>query len=152
MNEKINYVEYLENVLVSWSEFCNQHNKFEKALKEVLEENKRLKAQMQTCKKYESFYEYFSALYGTGLEVANWHLNGDMESFDSFFNAASESCITPKDKQPAMCEDLKMSFPNKVACKYPCRSCVYFEVCGDNMRTMPCDGRQTKSQKKRSEE
>ena len=32
--------------------------------------------------------------------------------------------------------------------KYPCRNCVYFENCGDNMRQMPCMGRTTKSQRK----
>lgn len=105
MNEKINSVEYLENVLVSWDEFCKQHGKFEEALRDVLEENKRLKTQLQTSNKYKSFYEYFSALYGTGLEVANWHLNGELESFDSFFDSAmksfSESCITPKLEQTA---------------------------------------------------
>ena len=32
--------------------------------------------------------------------------------------------------------------------QYPCRKCIYFKACGDNTRTMPCKGRQTKSQKK----
>ena len=31
---------------------------------------------------------------------------------------------------------------------YPCRSCVYFSACGDNMRTAPCNGRVTKSHRK----
>lgn len=35
--------------------------------------------------------------------------------------------------------------------KYPCRNCIYFSACGDNMRTMPCAGRKTKSEKKREE-
>ena len=30
---------------------------------------------------------------------------------------------------------------------YPCRSCIYFKECGDNMRTEYCKGRRTKSQK-----
>ena len=34
---------------------------------------------------------------------------------------------------------------------HPCRSCVYFNVCGDNMREMPCDGRITKSERKAKE-
>jgi len=33
--------------------------------------------------------------------------------------------------------------------QYPCRGCVYYRVCGDSMRTMPCKGRETKSEKKR---
>ena len=29
--------------------------------------------------------------------------------------------------------------------KYPCRNCVYFFVCGENMRVNPCEGRLTKT-------
>ena len=32
--------------------------------------------------------------------------------------------------------------------KYPCRNCVYFNTCGDSARTMPCEGRTTKTQRK----
>lgn len=32
--------------------------------------------------------------------------------------------------------------------QYPCRNCVYFKECGENMRTMPCKGRVTKSERK----
>lgn len=32
--------------------------------------------------------------------------------------------------------------------KHPCVGCVYFTACGENTRTMPCEGRMTKSQKK----
>lgn len=32
--------------------------------------------------------------------------------------------------------------------KHPCQGCIYFNACGDNNRTMPCEGRVTKSQKK----
>lgn len=33
--------------------------------------------------------------------------------------------------------------------KRPCIGCIYFEACGDTNRTMPCDGRVTKSEKKK---
>lgn len=33
---------------------------------------------------------------------------------------------------------------------YPCRSCVYFRTCGDNMRTHPCNGRVTPRDIKRT--
>lgn len=36
------------------------------------------------------FKEYFDELYGTGLEVANWHLNGEFEPFDNFYESAME--------------------------------------------------------------
>ena len=35
--------------------------------------------------------------------------------------------------------------------KYPCRGCVYFNVCGKNTRTEPCNGRKTKSGKKKEQ-
>lgn len=38
----------------------------------------------------QKFYDYMGELYGAGLEVANWHLNGDLEPFDSFFESADE--------------------------------------------------------------
>ena len=36
--------------------------------------------------------------------------------------------------------------------KNPCRGCIYFKVCGENTRTKPCDGRTTKTDKKRENE
>lgn len=30
--------------------------------------------------------------------------------------------------------------------QYPCRNCVYYATCGESMRTMPCEGRKTKSE------
>lgn len=33
--------------------------------------------------------------------------------------------------------------------KYPCRGCVYFSACGECTRTMPCDGRMTRTEKKK---
>ena len=37
-----------------------------------------------------AFKEYFSDLYGHGLEVANWHENGALEPFDNFYESAEE--------------------------------------------------------------
>lgn len=34
------------------------------------------------------FKDYFDNLYGIGLEVQNWHLNGDAEPFDNFYDDA----------------------------------------------------------------
>lgn len=52
----------------------NLQNRLEKSLIEV----NGLKA----------FYNYFAELYGEGLEIANWHQNGDLEPFDNFFESA----------------------------------------------------------------
>ena len=35
--------------------------------------------------------------------------------------------------------------------QHPCIGCIYFKVCGSNTRTEKCEGRATKSQKKREE-
>lgn len=32
--------------------------------------------------------------------------------------------------------------------KHPCISCIYFKECGETTRTMPCKGRQTKTEQK----
>ncbi len=34
------------------------------------------------------FKQYFDSLYGENLEVANWHLNGELEPFDNFYEDA----------------------------------------------------------------
>lgn len=39
------------------------------------------------------FKEYFDELYGEGLEIANWHLNGDLEPFDNFYDSAVDGGI-----------------------------------------------------------
>jgi len=45
--------------------------------------------------KLGGFKTYFDHLYGQGLEIANWHMNGDTEPFDNFYEAASEERIQP---------------------------------------------------------
>lgn len=35
--------------------------------------------------------------------------------------------------------------------KKPCIGCIYFKVCGSTTRTQPCDGRMTKSEKKKED-
>ena len=39
------------------------------------------------------FKQYFDELYGQGLEVANWHQNGELEPFDNFYESAIEFSI-----------------------------------------------------------
>lgn len=39
-------------------------------------------------KALRAFKDYFDNLYGQGLEVANFHLNGDLEPFDNFYDSA----------------------------------------------------------------
>jgi len=40
--------------------------------------------------KYKKFKKYFDDLCGQGLEIANWHLNGDTEPYESFYDRAIE--------------------------------------------------------------
>lgn len=41
-----------------------------------------------TAKEYRAFKEFFDALYGRGLTVGNYHLNGALEPFDNFYDKA----------------------------------------------------------------
>lgn len=56
---------------------------------DLVSENKRLANKIQfleiELKEAREFKKYFDELYGEGLEVANWHKNGDLEPFDSFY-------------------------------------------------------------------
>jgi hypothetical protein len=35
---------------------------------------------------------------------------------------------------------------------HPCINCIYFKACGETNRTEPCEGRVTKSQKKKEKQ
>ena len=39
-------------------------------------------------RKLKKFKSYFDSLYGAGLEVLNWHQNGNTISFDEFYDSA----------------------------------------------------------------
>ena len=43
---------------------------------------------LEELKEAMEFKKYFDELYGEGLEIANWHKNGDLEPFDSFYESA----------------------------------------------------------------
>ena len=63
---------------------------FESRYPDLLDELKKIKELEKENRKLKAFYEYWEELYGQGLEIANWHLNGNLESFDSFFEDALE--------------------------------------------------------------
>ena len=52
----------------------------------VDEYNKKLI--VANLKALSTFKEYFDELYGKGLEIENWHLNGDTQPFDDFYDEA----------------------------------------------------------------
>lgn len=45
---------------------------------------------LPTYEQLVRFKKYWDELYGQGLEVANWHMNGALQSFDSFYETAIE--------------------------------------------------------------
>ena len=44
----------------------------------------------------KAFKSYFDELYGKGLDVANWHLNGALEPFDNFYESALQEMTGAK--------------------------------------------------------
>jgi len=51
---------------------------------DIVEETRVLLEELQ------GFKAYFDDLYGQGLEISNWHMNGDTEPFDNFYESAME--------------------------------------------------------------
>jgi hypothetical protein len=47
-----------------------------------------IEEQQAEIEKLKKFKSYFDSLYGYGLEVINWHLNGELEPFDNFYDSA----------------------------------------------------------------
>ena len=47
--------------------------------------------------RYRVFYEYMKSLCGQGLMVAGWHLNGEFESFETFFDRACHWMNNPRE-------------------------------------------------------
>lgn len=62
-------------------------NRLEIELKAMRGAANSYKAEVERLKAFKS---YFDELYGKGLDIANWHKNGDLEPFDSFYNSSLE--------------------------------------------------------------
>lgn len=79
----------------------------------------------------KAFKEYFDDMYGKGLEVANFHLNGEFEPFDNFYeracscyNEKEESVTSPSDSETqghVHCKDCDYlcEIGGKICCCYP---------------------------------
>lgn len=50
-------------------------------------------ALIEKVERLQAFYNYFDELYGTGLQIENWHLNGELEPFDEFFESARSEML-----------------------------------------------------------
>ena len=49
--------------------------------------------QQAEIERLKAFKSYFDELYGKGLDVANWHLNSELEPFDNFYESASQEVV-----------------------------------------------------------
>ena len=80
------------NVGIKRCDTCDQNIKCNECVypfkdKELIKEVDRLKAENEKLKKFKI---YFDELYGKGLDIVNWHRNGDLEPFDNFYDSAVE--------------------------------------------------------------
>lgn len=76
--------EQYKSALTTWNNTNNEMLKFNQELKDKIEQ---LKAELEQLSKFK---EYFMELYNQGLEVSNWHLNGDLEPLTNFIDSALE--------------------------------------------------------------
>ena len=58
---------------------------------ELKAEKERTKALERGIDELKRFKKYFDELYGQNLGIANWHLNGEVEPFDNFYDSAIEA-------------------------------------------------------------
>lgn len=56
----------------------------------VLDLINRQQAEIERLKAFKS---YFDELYGKGLDVANWHLNSELELFDNFYESVLQEVV-----------------------------------------------------------
>lgn len=75
------------------------HSEENQIIIQALEELEQYRAlgTVEELKEAREFKKYFDELYGEGLEVANWHKNGDLEPFDSFYESALEFEVIKED-------------------------------------------------------
>ena len=82
-------MEELERLLSHWDELENGKRSFRWYSKDAV--GLALTALRPVSREpLEKFKEYFDDLYGKGLEVYGWHMNGEAKSFDDFYEDACE--------------------------------------------------------------
>lgn len=75
---------------------------------------------------------------GDGIYISSANFFMTKEEFEKFRNS-----IVPYDE---VCVGVCGYHEKPKQVQYPCRGCVYYAACGSSMRTVPCDGRKTKSE------
>ena len=82
-------IEELERLLSHWDDLENEKRSFRWYSKAAVEV--ALSALRPVSReRVEKFKEFFDDLYGKGLEVYGWHMNGEAKSFDDFYEDACE--------------------------------------------------------------
>lgn len=75
---------------------CNNNCPFfEKCSKTLMAKSSLdiINRQQAEIERLKAFKSYFDELYGKGLDVANWHLNSELEPFDNFYESALQEVV-----------------------------------------------------------
>ena len=79
--------QYREIGTIKQFEWCKDASHWKELFKEKLEKYEAI-GTVEEFKQAMNFKKYFMELYGEGLEVANWHKNGDLEPLVNFIDEA----------------------------------------------------------------
>lgn len=91
MNNNLKHLSQLE--INADSITAQQLENFKKLIQEVLPLNVEYVSSPfidNELIRLRRFKEYWDELYGKGLEVANWHMNGELEDLDNFYDSAMD--------------------------------------------------------------
>lgn len=79
--------EYRAIGTIKQFEWCKDASHWKELFKDKLEQYEAI-GTVEEFKQAMNFKKYFMELYGEGLEVANWHKNGDLEPLVNFIDEA----------------------------------------------------------------
>lgn len=89
LNEVLERLKQLESTTTSGSNY-SRLTEIASFMDDLADITQQMEQGVIEAEKQSDFHDYFKSLYGTGLEVANWHQNGETEPFDNFFDEAEE--------------------------------------------------------------
>lgn len=81
--------DLLEEMNAELEKLRDKNNRTEKHWREkIIKHREKLKELRFVNTALQAYKDYMTALYGEGYQVANWHLNGDLEPLDTFLDSA----------------------------------------------------------------
>jgi len=81
--------DLLEEMNAELEKLRDRNNRTEKHWREkIIKHREKLKELRFVNTALQAYKDYMTALYGEGYQVANWHLNGDLEPLDTFLDSA----------------------------------------------------------------